>query len=150
MAPARKRAKAPVAPAAPAKKVEEKKEETVVKAAEEVKVVETKPAAKETEKKAPAKKTAAKKSETKAAETKTAAKKETKTTAKKALEAAFVLQFQGREVTKDQLEERFKEVWTKDLGKKYTEVKKVAFYIKPEESAVYFVVNDSDEGSFGI
>ena len=161
MAPVRKRTKAPAtAPVAKAeaKKAEEKKVETVVKAAEEVKVVETKPAEEKTAKKAPAKKTETKtaakkteeKKETKTAAKKTEEKKETKTASKKGLESAFVLQFQGREVTTAQLEERFKEIWTKDLDRKYTEVKKVAFYVKPEESAVYFVVNDSEPGSFGI
>ncbi len=153
MAPVRKRTKAPAtAPVAKpeAKKTEEKKVETAVKAVEEVKVVETKPAEAKPAKKATAKKAATKKTETKATAKKTEAKKETKTAAKKGIESAFVLQFQGREVTTAQLEERFKEIWTKDLDRKYTEVKKVAFYVKPEESAVYFVVNDTEPGSFGI
>lgn len=124
MASIRKRAEAPVTPAAVIKAAETKVEPVK----EEVKVVETKKADSK-EKKAAAKKPAA---------------------VKKAVESTFYLQFQGREVSQEQLEERFKEVWTKDLGKDYADVKKVVFYVKPEELTAYFVVNDEFEGNFAI
>ncbi|SFK76542.1 hypothetical protein SAMN05216390_103167 [Lachnospiraceae bacterium KH1T2] len=95
--------------------------------------------------------------EVKPAEAKTTAKKTEakKTTSKKAAVKKpttyeYVLQFQGKEVSSNDLNARFAEVWTKDLGKSLSDVKKVTYYIKPEESAAYFVVNDTDEGSFGI
>ena len=94
-----------------------------------------------------------KKAEAKA-EKKAPVKKETASTAKKApvkaTEITFYLQFGGREVSKAQLEERLKEVWTKDLGRKIAELKSVAYYVKPEEATAYFVVNDEVEGSFAI
>ena len=86
----------------------------------------------------------------------TAAKKTTakKTTAKKAAskKETFIVQFRGREVSKETIEHRFQDVWTKDFGRKIGEVKSVAFYVKPEDSAVYFVVNgeEEDRGSFPI
>ena len=86
----------------------------------------------------------------------TAAKKTTakKTTAKKAAskKETFIVQFRGREVSKETIEHRFQDVWTKDFGRKIGEVKSVAFYVKPEDSAVYYVVNgeEEDRGSFPI
>lgn len=158
--------------AAPAAEV--KKEEK----AEAPKAAEKKPAAKKTTAR---KTTAAKKPEstekaaakkTAAVEKKTAAKKTTakKTTAKKTTAAKkpsankapakkaaasvsenMVVQFRGREVSTDQIRERFSDVWTKDYGRKASDVKEVTFYIKPEDSAVYFAVNNGeDTGSFAI
>ena len=153
---------------------EKKTEEKAVVTAEPA------PAKKETEKKAPAKRGGRKKADPadkaaakeekktvkKTAAKKTAAKKTTakkaavkkdgekKTTTRKAaskVSEAFVVQFRGREVSADQIKDRFKDVWTKDYLRKMSEVKDVAFYIKPEDSAVYFAVNNGeDTGSFAI
>ncbi|MCR4891983.1 MAG: DUF6465 family protein [Lachnospiraceae bacterium] len=60
----------------------------------------------------------------------------------------FIIQFHGRELSREKVEERFKEVWSQDYGKNVADVKDVTFYIKPEEDAVYFVVNGVDQGSF--
>ena len=62
------------------------------------------------------------------------------------------LEFQGRQVSFEQIEERFEKVWTKDFGRKLADIKDRSMYIKPEDSAVYFVVNDNPDetGSFGI
>ena len=99
--------------------------------------VKTTAAKKTTAKKTTDKETTAKKTTTK----KAASKKET-----------FIVQFRGREVSKETIEHRFQDVWTKDCGRKIGEVKSVAFYVKPEDSAVYFVVNgeEEDRGSFPI
>ncbi|HBB58992.1 MAG TPA: DNA-binding protein, partial [Lachnospiraceae bacterium] len=40
--------------------------------------------------------------------------------------------------------------WTYDFGRKTSEVKKVTYYFKPEENAVYFVTDDGTEGRFEI
>lgn len=100
-------------------------------------IVKTTAAKKTTAKKTTDKETTAKKTTTK----KAASKKET-----------FIVQFRGREVSKETIEHRFQDVWTKDFGRKIGEVKSVAFYVKPEDSAVYFVVNgeEEDRGSFPI
>ncbi len=106
-------------------------------------------------------KTTAKSTAKTTAEKKTTAKKTTdkETTAKKAAtkkvapkKETFIVQFRGREVSKETIEHRFQDVWTKDCGRKIGEVKSVAFYVKPEDSAVYFVVNgeEEDRGSFPI
>ncbi len=69
---------------------------------------------------------------------------------KAAMTESLVIQFRGREVSRAKIEERFKDVWTKDFGRKMNDIKDVTYYIKPEDSAVYFVVNGEDQGSFAI
>ena len=43
-----------------------------------------------------------------------------------------------------------KDVWQYDLGNAPEEFKSVELYVKPEESAVYYVINGTTSGSFGI
>lgn len=96
----------------------------VLKEAEPVKE-EKKPAAK----KAAAKKPAAKKS---------AAKTELKT--------ELFLQFAGKEYTEKEILQKVKEVWTKVLKNKVGDMKDVKIYLKPEESAAYYVINGDTTG----
>lgn len=39
-----------------------------------------------------------------------------------------------------------KEIWTKNLKRKVGEMKDVKIYLKPEESAAYYVVNGDTTG----
>ena len=121
--------------AKPAAQADTKAEE--VKAAPAVEVKSEEP------KKTRTRKASAKKS---AAEKKTAAK----TSAKKAVEAAVVLQFDGKEYTNEDLVKIAKDVWKYDLKQKVGDFKKVKLFVKPEESKVYFVVNDEVTGEFVI
>lgn len=135
-------------------KAAEKKVEKTVKAAE--KTVKT------AAKKAPAKKEAAKKTVAKTATkvatkaataTKAAAKKaETKVAAaKKAeLKVSQHVQFSGKSYSTDDLVKIAKDVWKYDMKKKVDDIKSINLYVKPEESQVYFVVNDKEAGSFVI
>ena len=105
--------------------------ETVVAA----KTEETAPAVKKTAaKKAPAKKAAAKKT--------AAVKKEVKKTA--------YLQYGGKEIEMDSLYEQVKTIWTKEMGKKAADLKEVKLYVKPEEFAAYYVINDDVTGSIDL
>lgn len=157
MAAAKKTAK-PVAVATPATEVkaEAKKVETPVaevKAEVKTEVKAAKPAAKketvkkesvkkETAKKAPAKK------ETKTAATKTAAKK---APAKKAaLKAEMQVQFAGKSYTQEDLVKIAQDVWQYDLNQKVSDLTSVELYVKPEEQAVYYVMNKEFTGSFAI
>ena len=106
--------------------------------AEEVKNEEPK---KTRTRKASTKKTAAEKKTT----TKTA-----KVSAKKAVEAAVVLQFDGKEYSNEDLVKIAKDVWKYDLKQKVGDFKKVKLFVKPEESKVYFVINDEVKGEFVI
>ena len=119
--------------------------------------------AKTEEKAVEAEATAAAKTVEKPAAKKTAAKKTTtakataekKAPAKRATKAAAVktevsVQFAGKEYTTERLVEIAKDVWQYDLGNAPEEFKSVELYVKPEESAVYYVINGTTSGSFGI
>ena len=60
------------------------------------------------------------------------------------------VQFAGKEYTTERLVEIAKDVWQYDLGNAPEEFKSVVLYVKPEESAVYYVINGTTSGSFGI
>ncbi len=84
-------------------------------------------------------KTAAKtSSEKKAAVKKAAAKKEMKVEA--------VVEYYGRQVEEKDMIANVKKAWTKS-GKKVGDIKSMKLYIKPEEAAVYYVINGTDTGS---
>ena len=90
---------------------------------------------------------------TEAVEAKAATEK--KAPAKRATKAAAVktevsVQFAGKEYTTERLVEIAKDVWQYDLGNAPEEFKSVELYVKPEESAVYYVINGTTSGSFGI
>ena len=114
---------------------------------EEVKKAEVKEVApkKEAVKKAPAKKAAAPKKVT-------APKKvaEPKKAAGKSLNSELHVQFAGKSYSKDELEKIAKDVWTYDLQKNASDLKTLQLYVKPEESAVYYVMNGQYTGSFYI
>ena len=121
---------------------------------------ETKEAAKKTATKTTTakKSTAAKKTTTKTAEKaaktteKATAKKATtaKAAAKKSAEPVVHVQFSGKSYTTEDLVKIAKDVWKYDLGRKASEFKTVEIYVKPEESAAYYVINGEVEGSFAI
>ena len=109
---------------------------------------------KETVKKA-AKKVAAKAEDTAEKAVKTvkkaaAKKKATKTTKKAELKTEFFLQFSGKEYTEKEILKKVKDVWTKDLKNKVGDMKDVKIYLKPEESAAYYVVNGDTTGKIDL
>ena len=138
-AAASKEASAKKTETAPAKKAEGKK------AAAKPAAKKAAPAAKKTaaKKAAPVKKAAAKPAAAKPAAKKTAAKSA-------AIKTELTIQFNGHDIKKEEIDNAFEGVWTFDMHRKMSEVKKVDYYFKPEESAVYFVVNDGTEGRFEI
>ena len=125
---------------APVTKTSEKAETT--KKAETVKAV----AATEPKKieKEPVKTAAAKKTTTK----KTTAKKTTarKTTAKKEIKVSAFVEYFGKQVEEKEMIARVKKAWTSS-GKKIGDIKTMELYIKPEESAVYYVINGTETGA---
>ena len=125
------------------KKTEPMKTSTTEKAAaniteekQEVKTevkAETKPEVKEetkasVEKKAPAKKAPAK-----------------KTTAKKDIKVKAVVEYYGKQVEEKDMIAAVKKAWTKS-GRKVADINTIDLYIKPEEGAVYYVINGIDTG----
>lgn len=119
-------------------------------------------AAKAVKKEAPAKKETAKKAtvkkETKAVEAKATEKKEVakKAPAKKAatkkaeLKSALHIQFDGKSYAQEDLVKIAKDVWKYDLKQKAGDLTSVELYVKPEEQAVYYVMNGEFTGSFVI
>lgn len=135
---------------ATAKKEEAKKPEAVVKAAP----VAEKKAAPAAEKKAePAKKAApAKAAVKKAAPAKKAAAKKApakKAPAKKAaVKEGFYVQFFGKDLEQSAVVKQAKEAY-KAAGNKAA-IESINVYVKPEESAVYYVVNGDITGKFEV
>ena len=122
-----------------------------VKTAEPVKAEKPAETKAEPVKAEPAKKTAAKKTtakKTTAAKT-TAAKKATtkKAAAKKAeIKTEMYLQFAGKEYSQEEILQKVKDIWTYDLNQNVDDIKDVQLYLKPEESAAYYVVNGVESG----
>lgn len=89
-----------------------------------------------------------------AATKKTAAKKTTtakKTTAKKEMKVNAVVQYYGQQVEEKTIIANVKKAWTKSAsGNKVGDIKTVELYIKPEENAVYYVVNGKDSGAVAL
>ena len=133
-----------------APKSEEVKAAAQKKAEETVKVTET-----ET-KKAETKKAETKKVETEtkkvAAETKKAAATVKKAAAKKTVKKAAAvketvsLQYLGKDIKTADLMEAVKNIWTGELGKDAADLKSINLYLKPEDNAAYYVINESFTG----
>ena len=117
-----------------------KSSETVIEAAqvETVEAVETAEVKKETKKEATKK--AAPKKET--AKKETAAKK---TTAKKEVVADIYIEFACNQVSEKNVTERIKAAYVEG-GHRASSIKSLRIYIKPEENAAYYVINDDNVG----
>ena len=126
------------------KAIDKEQKKAAKKAANEAKAAEKKTAekkvtAKKAEEKAPAKKTTAKKTTTK----KTTAKK---STAKKEIKVSAFVEYYGKQVEEKEIIARVKKAWTSS-GNKIGDIKTMDLYIKPEESAVYYVINGTSTGA---
>ena len=134
--PAEKKTTASRAVKAADKLTEEKKPEE--KKTEEVKTAKpaAKAAAKATAKPAakPAAKAAAKRGPAK----------------KKELKTSMNVQYAGKSYSQEDLIKIAKDVWKYDLKKKAGDLANIELYIKPEEDVVYYVFNETEEGSFTI
>lgn len=133
---------------------EMKNEVKIAKAPETVKAAADKTA--ETAKAAADKAVTAVKEETKKVAEKTAkATKAVKATAKKVVKKAeekkaeavteVYLQFGGRESTLDSVVAKATDAYVAD-GHRASSIKKLQVYVKPEESAAYYVINDKYAG----
>ena len=77
--------------------------------------------------------------------TKTATKTVKKATKKDIKVKAFV-EYYGKQVEEKDIIARVKKAWTKS-GKKVGDIKEMDLYIKPEENAVYYVINGTETGA---
>lgn len=74
---------------------------------------------------------------------KTAAKK---TSAKKDIKVKAIVEYYGKQVEEKEIIASVKKAWSKS-GRKVGEIKSIDLYIKPEEGAVYYVINGVDTGA---
>ena len=72
-------------------------------------------------------------------------KAEAKRTTKKAIKTTFVVQAGDKEVTMEAAIERVKEAWVA-AGNEEKDLKEIAVYVKPEDKAIYYVVNGDVTG----
>ncbi len=139
------------AAAKPVEAVAEKKEE---KKAPEKKTPEKKTstratAKKETTAKRTTKKEAAPKKETAKKET---AKKETttkRTASKKEIKISAIVEHYGKQIAEQDIIANVKRAWT-NSGRDEKEIKSIELYIKPEENAVYYVINETETGAVAL
>ena len=81
-------------------------------------------------------------------ETKAPAKKAPvkKAAAKKDIKVKAVVEYYGKQVEEKDMIAAVKKAWTKS-GRKIADIKTIDLYIKPEEGAVYYVINGIDTGA---
>ncbi|MCH5344601.1 MAG: hypothetical protein J1E64_11225 [Acetatifactor sp.] len=127
------------------------KTEAVKETVKKEESVKAEPVKKEAAKKAPAKKAAAKKTvAAKKEPAKKAAPAKRGRVAKADLKSEVHVQFNGKGYSQDDLVKIAKDVWKYDLKQKASELNSVVLYVKPEESAVYYVMNKDFTGKFDI
>ena len=69
-----------------------------------------------------------------------------KAAAKKEVKVKAVVEYYGKQVDEKDIIANVKKAWTKS-GRKVGDIKTIDLYIKPEEGAVYYVINGSDTGA---
>ena len=79
-------------------------------------------------------------------ETKEAAKKVRKAAPKKEMKTNLIVEHQGKQVEDKDMIAAVKKAWTKS-GRKIGDIKTMTLYVKPEEAAVYYVINTTETGS---
>ena len=69
---------------------------------------------------------------------------------KSVIKEQIYLQYLGKEISKDDLVERVKAIWTVEMGRKASEIKSITLYLKPEENAAYYVINSEETGRIDL
>ena len=65
---------------------------------------------------------------------------------KKTLKTSIVVQTSGREITDKEIIASVKKAWTEETGKKVGDMETLTVYVKAEEAAAYYVVNETETG----
>ena len=74
------------------------------------------------------------------------AAKTVKKAAKKDIKIKAFVEYYGKQVEEKDIIARVKKAWTRS-GKKVGDIKEMDLYIKPEENAVYYVINGTETGA---
>lgn len=85
---------------------------------------------------------------TKAIETRAGVLKEA-ADVKKEAKTSFYLQYMGKEISTEEITKKVHEAWTAS-GKSVDEIKTLNVYLKPEEAAAYYVINEETTGKVAI
>ncbi len=64
-------------------------------------------------------------------------------------EEKIVLQFSGREISVNEIKDQIKAAWV-EQGHRAASIKKLEVYIKPEEFAAYYVINEKNSGKIDL
>lgn len=78
-------------------------------------------------------------------EVKEAVKKAKKATAKKDIKTTLFVEYYGKQVEAKEIIASVKKAWTK-AGNKISDIKSMELYVKPEDAAVYYVINKTESG----
>ena len=62
-----------------------------------------------------------------------------------ATKKTLYVQYNGKQVEEKDIVASVKKAWT-DAGNKVGEIKTMEVYVKPEEDAVYYVINETETG----
>lgn len=65
---------------------------------------------------------------------------------KKTLKTSIVVQSSGREITDKEIIASIKKAWTEETGKKVGDMETLTVYVKADEAAAYYVVNEAETG----
>ena len=65
--------------------------------------------------------------------------------AKKEIKQKVIVEYQGKQVDTKDMIAAVKKVWTKGKNK-VSDIKSMDLYVKPEDNAVYYVINGTDAG----
>ena len=71
---------------------------------------------------------------------------ERKAAPKKEMKTTLIVEHQGKQVEDKDMIAAVKKAWTKS-GRKIGDIKTMTLYVKPEEAAVYYVINTTETGS---
>ena len=72
-------------------------------------------------------------------------KKAKKAATKKDIKTTLFVEYYGKQVEDKELIASVKKAWTK-AGNKISDIKSMELYVKPEDAAVYYVINKTESG----
>ena len=63
------------------------------------------------------------------------------------MKCQVVLEYAGRQVCEKEVIDYVKSIWL-EAGNKVKDIKTMDVYLKPEENMIYYVINETETGSF--
>lgn len=78
-------------------------------------------------------------------EAKEVVKKAKKATTKKDIKTTLFVEYFGKQVEEKEMIAAVKKAWT-SAGNKVSDIKTIELYVKPEDDAVYYVINKTESG----